>query len=270
MRTPKDRLNNLNTLYQDYLRKVSSLEVSAKSMDNMFDAEWLRIHDESQKRKVFDKEDLFYSIHNFIFHTIDSEVISYDLREFDLEDSLHNLIDTWNRHYQILLVQAFEAFSEFFKSFYEELTSIDPRFTKPKKRTIHHIRSEIFKVLPALEVYEVQNELGANFKFLLPFIEKLRHLIAHAHGEFIDFDKFKRETLKVNQLYNNGNYDTIFDQYFNSFIRNKNDRLEVAMMSFPKESKGLFKVHQNRFDMLNGDLLAYAEFMKRTLTREVQ
>ncbi len=269
MNTLTNHFDCLEHIYRDYLRKVSSLKISATYLDKMFNSEWQGLHEQEQQRKDVGLEDDFYSMQNFTFRTVDNKFVSYDLKEFGFKDSLVNLIDTWNRHYQILLVQAFEAFSKFMKAFYAELMRMDLRFKKPKKDDVHHIRKGIFKVFPELKTYDTRNQLGINFKFMLPFIANIRHRISHTHGEFNDFNAFKIETLNVNGLYHKNGYSTEFDHYFESFVRQNNNRLEVAMMPFPKESRGPYKVSQNRFDTLNDILMAYAELIQRVIPPQI-
>lgn len=269
MNESTNQFDCLEQIYEDYLRKVSSLKISASSLDHMFNAEWHRLHEQEQKRKELGHEDDFYSMPNFTFRTVNNDFVSYDLKTFGFKDSLANLIDTWNRHYQILLVQAFEAFSKFMKAFYAKLIRVDSRFKKPNKNTVHDIRRGIFKVFPELKIYDTRNQLGVNFKFMLPFIANLRHRISHTHGEFNDFNAFKIETLNVNGLYHKNGYSTEFDHYFESFVRQNNNLLEVAMMPFPKESTGPHKVSQNRFDMLNDNLMAYVELIHRVIPPQI-
>ncbi|MBO1923362.1 hypothetical protein [Thiomicrorhabdus sp. 6S3-12] len=219
---------------------------------------------------------------NFLFFSVDNKAISYDSKKYSFEESKLNLIDSWNKMYQLLLVQAFEAFSEFMKSLYLILLDLGFEFKQPClkggsslpcdknfKLTVTNIRTEFFRLYPTLEVYDTKNQLGANFKFMLPFIEKLRHIIAHSHGEFKNSEKFIREVLNVNRLFNNGKYDQEFDQYFDSFTRNKNGIVEIAMMPIPQEPNGAFEVWTNRFDMLNNYLMAYTELMQRVFTHEI-
>ena len=271
---------SLELIYQEYLRKTASLKISANYFDKMFKDGWKKLAEQNQNRIEFGYDD-FFGMQNFLFFTVDNKPVSYDLKNYSFEDSRNNLIDSWNRMYQLLLVQAFEAFSEFVKDLYSLLLDLGFELPRPCRRgeqlpceksfkfNVATIRQKLFKLYSTLEVYDTRNQLKINFKFMLPFIEKLRHSIAHSHGEFKDIEEFKREVLEVNGLFNNGKYDPELDRNFNSFTRTRNGILEIAMMPLPQASDGVFDEWINRFDELNDVLMAYAELLQRIFKQKM-
>jgi len=204
------------------------------------------------------------SINNLIFYSWENnKIIHYEMRDTTINDLWEDTIFYHNKIYQWLLVTAFEAYERYLKevsrmifkgksikSASKALKKIRNKFPtyKDLEKNAHvEVNMEIIKqVFPE----NIQNKIivengypkkykkiftkDTNNVFQLALIEKMRHCIVHNNGRVADKDKFLEKILTSIGLYNNGNYDKIYEGIVTSYFSKKFPD-EITLLEIPIE-----------------------------------
>jgi hypothetical protein len=232
--------------------------------------------------KEYDKP-LFIDIMSFYLWE-NNKLFQYEKTETTLKSLFEHLQYYHNKLYQWILSNAFEIYEDFLKKIAEymreynfkldnndnsasrilkKLRNILVEYERLESNVIKETPKEILHELicqfgkPILSIDEIikknKNKLfkKINNKFTLALIEEFRHIIVHNNGKIDDKNEFLKKLLINIGLYNNGNYNKDYEEYFNSyFIMEKNPN-EISLLEIKETEITSIDTLDNLINVLN-------------------
>lgn len=276
---------DINNIFNEFINQMSlcsmnqrlSLKIIESQRDNI-----LNQYKSIIESKEYDKP-LFIDIMSFYLWE-NNKLFQYEKTETTLKSLFEHLQYYHNKLYQWILSNAFEIYEDFLKKIAEymreynfkldnndnsasrilkKLRNILVEYERLESNVIKETPKEILHELicqfgkPILSIDEIikknKNKLfkKINNKFTLALIEEFRHIIVHNNGKIDDKNEFLKKLLINIGLYNNGNYNKDYEEYFNSyFIMEKNPN-EISLLEIKETEITSIDTLDNLINVLN-------------------
>lgn len=215
----------------------------------------------------------------------------YEFRKHSIPEQIRSLNLRTNRHYQWLLVEAYEHFEDFLEQAYSAAALVDKNIwplrdygtnhlgdlekisfeklhelAREKKDKPYSLLNPLREHRAIIKKYENNNALDINPWFLLHLIEKLRHHIVHTKGEVNNREKFSTDVLKKSGLHNNGKPDELYKNWIDSFFIEAGSTSLIHLLERPIKDYSPLNFHINVFEETSNHLLSYAHLIASSFT----
>ncbi len=218
-----------------------------------------------KKRSEMSDSD-FSSMINFLYKNYGKgQLESLETNHFTLKDFNRIELELKNRQYQLLLLNAFEAFEQYLKCA-KFLINNTPEHKDSKCFSSIKFIMKLHETIPTIPtIIKFRNESNAEFldevNLLLTFsiIEQLRHQIAHTSGYADDKPIFIKKCLERIGRYNNSKPKSEYTDYLNSFFgRNQYENL-ICLIEIRDEQN--LHYYYDRLGDLIKELASYIIFI---------
>lgn len=228
--------------------------------------------------------DIPVSGHNMAYRALRTgSPVFYGYHEQSVDEVLEYLVIYTNKQYQWVLVEAFEYFEDFVEVCYAHLGFKKPSAWSPKdlkemppsaiddygwfldqaqkkKKGGIHAKLNLFRsALPGFSVLEANNAHRVDFRFSIPLIEHLRHVVVHNGGRVRDERKFADRVFSAAGIQNNGKFDEEKLKELRYFLARQQHGVEVNLLESPLSSSG--QPYFDRLGLVLGRLLAYGSHL---------
>jgi hypothetical protein len=224
---------------------------------------------------------------NMIFYDlVDNSIHYYAQITRDIDDQFNTLYLQKNKHYQWLLVEAYELFESFLINIYAAVGNIDKNIwlmsdygsitlnevnnksydwylsrVKEKKGKPQSILNQFRNAFPDIAKVERDNTSGTNLRLLITLTESIRHIIVHKSGIVEDKDKFIKTVLEKSDLLQ----DTINKQKYldviNLFFATGKYCNNITLLEIQRKEHLPLESYFDRLDFLTSKLMAYSYFI---------
>lgn len=203
---------------------------------------------------------------NFLFKDYGSgQLKSLAFNEFTIGDFKGIELELKNRQYQLLLLNAFEAFEKYLKCAKLCITTHSSKQkTEPFSPTKFIIN--LHKTIPVIStIIKFRNENNPNFideiNLFLTFslIEQLRHQITHTSGYAEDKPIFIKNCLERIGRYSNGKPKSEYTDYLNSFFGTEQYENLICLIEI-RDKENTFYYYDRLGDLIR-ELASYVIFI---------
>lgn len=272
---------------KDFDSKATEALQLKNTISRGFDSEITKLRNEKQNESKLLSDDLPRSASHMIYYDLkDGHARSFGRKRLYLDDLISAAHHNKNRHYQWVLVEAYEAFEDYLEHAYAAFGYVDSDFwpmsdfgsckiseissftfdwhlnqVKSKKGKPTSILSTFRKTLPNIRSIERENKLSKNLAFELCLIPKLRHLIVHNSGKVENLGEITKKTLDEANI-NPKDHD-FFKNAMNSYFGRRKDTGETVVTLVEEAIEGTIG-HHDKVGHLIRLLVSYAH----TLTEE--
>jgi hypothetical protein len=276
---------DINNTFKKFINQMALCSMNQRLSFKIIESQRENVLDQYKsiiERKEYDKP-LFIDIMSFYLWE-DHKLFQYGKTETTLNSLFEHLIYYHNKLYQWNLSNAFEIYEGFLKEVVEhmkknnfkfddndnsaskilkKLRSFLSEYEYLESNTIKETPKEILQELiyqfgePILPVDEIIKRNKSklikriNNKFDLMLIEEFRHKIIHCNGKIEDKNKFLKKLLVDIGLYNNGNYNKYYEEYFNSYFTMKNNPNEISLLEINETRITSIDALDNLLNVLN-------------------
>jgi hypothetical protein len=189
--------------------------------------------------------------------------------EFNTQETFDLVTELFNKQYQVLLVDAYEAFEKYINTANSELSKIDTQFSTKKKLDILKFLKKLHNTTPQIDlIINMRNEQDSRYPdknrtlFLITLIERLRHHIVHSYGFVMDKQKLIDEIMQEIGLFNNGNYNQNYTNEFNYYFGINLHLNRICLLEvYDSETPQVFNTYQDRLGNLIKELISYTKFI---------
>ena len=264
--------------YNAFKRRVIEIDYLQSTTKNVYQKTLLELDKKIQTEENYPTK----SSHgvNFLLRDIATGTLSHcELNIFSATEEERLVRELYNRQYQILLVDAYEAFKKFLETSYSMLSESNTNFYIKKFHNKNNelIRFESLKFLKKFHSETPEIESIINLRntqdskqpdidmtlFLIALIEKLRHHIVHSQGLIQDKEKFIGDVIKNAGLSSKSTPDQRYRDELNVYLGNEQYLNLICLLEV--------YVTTNQFhDRLGGlirELISYTEFIHGYIAR---
>ena len=189
--------------------------------------------------------------------------------DFNTQETFDLVAELFNRQYQILLVDAYEAFEKYVTISHLELSKIDTQFTIKKNFDVINFLKKLHKSTPQIDyIINLRNEQDFRYPdknrtlFLIALIAQLRNHIVHSHGFVIDKKELIDKLMQKIGLFNCGNYSQDYTNEFNYYFGINLHLNRICLLEvYDSEAPQIFNTYHDRLGILTNQLISYAKFI---------
>lgn len=192
-----------------------------------------------------------------------------EVNEFNLEEQMQLLLELFNKQYQMLLVDAYEAFEKYLKVAQDELEKVDSSSSSKKSFSALRILKKLHAKIPQIDlILETRNQQDSWYPnknqalFFVCLIEKLRHCIVHNHGFVADKTKLADDCMNDIGAFENGNYPRYYVDILNCYFGNGLNSNRICLLEIHEKSRlQLTDKYTERLGELISVLISYTQFI---------
>lgn len=260
--------------FDSFKRKIVEINYLQGTTKSIYQ-KYLQEVDQRTKTEQESQHKSSRTISFFLYNIGQGKLEHCESNEFNTQRMFDLAAELFNKQYQVLLVDAYEAFESYLEASYLELSKANSKFYIKKfhnKVSNNFCRFDSLLLLKKLHAEIPQIDIIINMRneqdarqpnndrtlFLIALVEKLRHHIVHTHGFAADKQKSIDDILKKTGLANNQMYVDEFNYYFGINIHsNRICLLEV----YSSETPEIFERYNDRFNDLIRGLVSYTKFI---------
>lgn len=268
-----------------FKKKMVEASLLSRASAQRFDSELRALKEEKERGCQHDIEGLPRSVNNMIYHDLRSGTATvYGTKHLFLDDQVTAAHLHKNRHYQWVLVEAYEAFENFLENIYASMGCADISFwpmsdfgnikipdiatkdiewflkqVKQKKNKPNSILNNFRSSFLDLRDVEVNNKCNVHVVFELILISKLRHLIVHNSGRVANKEEVVRRML-TDAAINDKHKEQLAARADKFFKKTKDTQeVHVYLLGHTDPDYPIFSTH-NLGDLM-GFLVGYAQVL---------
>jgi hypothetical protein len=213
-------------VFKKAIIEINNYKSFTKSIAEKISAYQQILEDNNLIKKRSEMSDSDYSsMINFLYKNYGKgQLESLETNHFTLKDFNRIELELRNKQYQLLLLNAFEAFEQYLK-YAEFFISNAAEYIENKKFSSTKFIRKLHETIPTIPtIIRFRNESNQNFldeiSLLLTFslIEQLRHQITHSSGYANNKTLFIKKCLERIGRYDNGKPKSEYTNYLNSFF----------------------------------------------------
>ncbi len=254
-------------VFKKAIIEINNYKSFAKSIAEKISAYQQILEDNNLIKKRSEMSDSDYSsMINFLYKSYGKgQLESLETNHFKLEDFNRIELELRNKQYQLLLLNAFEAFEQYLKCAESLIINNlknkeNSRFSSTKFIINLHLT---IPVIPT--IIKFRNESNPKFldeiNLLLTFslIEQLRHQIAHSNGYANNKTLFIKKCLERIGRYNNDKPKSEYTDYLNSFFGSNQYENLICLIEIRDEQNPHY--YYDRLGDLIKELASYIIFI---------
>jgi len=283
---------NIREIYERFTRKLTEIEfyqrTAVKTAQQELEA--LLITEQEREQSWVGIKNFPVSAHSMYYlHATTGKSAIFGGTVSGLEEMKRDVTIRRNKQYQWLLAEAYEELEDLFEHLYAYLGRLDRNawpladfgntllselddkdfswYLKQaghKKGAPETILNQLRKRYPELDRLEQHNALGIDFKFIIVFIQKLRHAIVHRGGVVRDLDTVIGEIFKASGIPPKGAKTDAARQFIKDFFRQENSGSTIILIEpVASSSEGGGPAGSN-LDILFGYIVSYGVLICET------
>lgn len=273
----------IQKIYENFSYKIAQLYLIWRGIKETTKNE---ITDLTEGKKTFSKnpilKELPCSVNNMFFYDAKNGVAQWFGHKTSTHDErILEVILHKNKQYQWILSEAYEAYEDYLEESYSYIGFNDKNLwpltdfgnitlpelsakgfdwflkqAKKKKDRPYSILNLFRNISEEFSDLELNNKLNKNLKFIIIFIENLRHIIVHRSGSVKDKHVFIENTLKKTGLYNNGKYDQNIFKLIELFFGKNEFKNLIVLIESERNEEHFTLIDFDPLDYLLNPLMA--------------
>lgn len=255
-------------VFKKAIIEINNYKSFTKSIANKTSAYQQILEDNNLIRKRSEMSDSDYSVTiSFIYKSYEKcqLLASLETNHFTLDDFNRIELELRNKQYQLLLLNAFEAFEQYLKCA-EFLINNNLKNKENTRFSSTKFIINLHKTIPAIPIIiKFRNESNPRFldeiNLLLTFslVEQLRHQIAHSSGYAKNKTLFIKKCLERIGRYDNDKPKSEYTDYLNSFFGSKQYENLICLIEIRDKQNPHY--YYDRFGDLIKELASYIIFI---------
>lgn len=215
----------LYEIFERFSLKMTDLVQLQLSMRRIANQELQELN-ARKKMEGIPTDGLPISLSNMLYRSaIDGNHLFFGRKRLFVDDLIRGVFVHKNKQYQWLLAEAYEAYEDYIEEVYawaglrdkglwpiadygnltlEKLEGLSYQqsyeLARKKKNKPHSILAALRARYPSLEELEKSNALNVHLRFVIVFIEKLRHVIVHNGGVVESLENFTDKVVKESAI----------------------------------------------------------------------
>ena len=264
--------------YNDFKRRIIEIDYLQSITKNVYQKTLLELDKRIQTEENYPTKSS--NGINFFLRDIAAGALSHcELNIFSTTEEKRLVHELFNRQYQILLVDAYEAFKKFLEITYSKLSKSNTNFYIKKFHNENDdlIKFESLKFLKKLHSETPEIGIIINLRniqdskqpdidmtlFLIALIEKLRHHIVHSQGLIQDKEKFIGDVIKNAGLSNKSTPHQRYRDELNVYLGNEQYSNLICLLEVYVTTN---QFHDRLGDLIR-ELISYTEFIHGYIAR---
>lgn len=270
--------------FNKFIKQIEQINFYKSLIDESVETKYKQLLEQkNMKPKSWTEDDFFTGAVGLSFYNpFNGEYEHLSVYERTINKDIKSLEYHYNKQYQWLLVEAYEAYEKFLSNLYaytgyidnsfwtmedfgkislNELTNKELHWFIERSKKPNEILKQIRLKIPTLKDYEKDNRIGIDFKLHITLIEKLRHIIVHKSGE-TKKELFIEKMLKELGVYNNGNYNKEYDELINIYFK-KDNNIDTVVLLDIQNSNNYYR--HDRFSPRLNDLISYSHMLNHLI-----
>ena len=275
-------------IFEWYCDRAAAVQEALRAVRAEADIEYGRLVEHDKRRDAVGMPVCqVVSMQNMSFKTAaNGSHFLYKFRQHSISEQIDSLVKRTNRHYQWLLVEAYENFEDFLEFSYAAAAVVDRNHwpdsdygsigaddlksvtfeglldqARMKGKKPQSFLNQLRIRLPLMQRFEAENAINVNLWFCVNLIEKLRHHIVHTRGIVASSKNFKRQILEKCGLNNNGRPDKKYLEWIEMYVHKDDSAHVIHLLEVSLPAEGPINWYMNKFDELSNSLLAYAHLI---------
>ncbi|PPD56147.1 MAG: hypothetical protein CTY10_05715 [Methylotenera sp.] len=273
----------VQTAFDSFKRKIIEINYLQGITKSIYEKHLLELNQREKGEQDLPRKS-FRNV-NFLLYSIgQGKLVHCESNQFNTQEMFDLAAELFNKQYQLLLVDAYEAFKKYLEAAYVELSKANHKFYIKKFHNkinndfykfdsllfLKKLHSEIPQINIIIDIRNEQDHRQPNHDrtlFLIALIEKLRHHVVHTNGFVIDKQKSISDVFQKIGLTKNQNYVDEFNYYFGI---NKHSNRICLLEVYDSLSPQVLNTYNDRFNNLIRMLISYTSFVNGYIINQLK